>query len=260
MLPMLAMMAPGAIQSGFGLAGLLKKRKKFEGTSRGRMLGRQAGEGQFSSQQEREMQNRLFESLIRFAGEETDEIKRAAFPVLEKSKLAGARLLSAPYRDVRAKMTDAELRLQAGERRASMEAGQQFGAEREQFETQEDARRSAATQQLAGGLTSMGAAAGAKAMGLLEGDWKDYAAMSLLGMRPPAYFRPKQATVPGPNYGELTGILPGNRKNVYEWADKFGVDRSEAETLWYNLRAESGKEQTGQDSIFGNYLRKTGNI
>ena len=163
MLPMLAMMAPGAIQSGFGLAGLLKKRKKFEGTSRGRMLGRQAGEGQFSSQQEREMQNRLFESLIRFAGEETDEIKRAAFPVLEKSKLAGARLLSAPYRDVRAKMTDAELRLQAGERRASMEAGQQFGAEREQFETQEDARRSAATQQLAGGLGSM-AQVGMKSM------------------------------------------------------------------------------------------------
>lgn len=197
-LQMLAMMAPGLMQSGFGLAGLLRKRKKFEGTRRGRMLGRQAGEGLLSPQEEREIRNRLLQTLLRTASEETEEIKRVAFPVLEKSKLAGARLLSAPYRAVRGRMTEAELRLQAGERRAAKEAGERFGMEEEQFSAREDAGRAASAQQLAGGLASLpGAITKEMAIRKLEGMSLDdmrkdpgelLGTMQRLGMRLPYGF------------------------------------------------------------------------
>lgn len=229
-LPLFAMMAAQAAPGmASGLHGLLKKRKKFEGTARGRMLGRRAGEGMFSSQEERTAMNRLWENLIRTAGEETEEIKRAAFPILQKSKLAGARLLSAPYRDVRGRMTEAELRLQAGERRAAKEAGQQFGMEEEQFGAREDAGRKASLQQLIGAGTQLATSGmqylGARKMGLLKegAPYKDYVSMQLLGMRPPAYFRPKEGKRMAPP-GNLAELSPSERR---DWQQSLGMDDEE---------------------------------
>ena len=92
------------------------------------------------------------------AGAETEAIRRSIFPILEKSELAGARMLSDPYRRVRGRMTEFAERMDISERGAAQQAGEQFATEREGFRSQERQRRGALMGELAGGAAEVGMA------------------------------------------------------------------------------------------------------
>jgi len=230
-----AMAGPSIVQTGFGLYDLFRRRPKFGETREGRMLGRRASEGAMTEEQEETLQARIFKKLMATASEEEDQVRRALMSMDPSGKsIIGARYLDRPYRDVRGKLMDFEERLAASERDAATKASEQFVTAKEAYRERQSAERARALGQVAsgvGGLVSAGAKYG-MAKDMLGGPWGDYVKTSLLGIKPDPRL--------------IDDLL---------WARKIAGWNEEEEG------EEENEPSLGrQDSIFGDYLRRTGSF
>ena len=239
----LMLLAPAAIQGASSLAQYLGRSKKgaFEDTPYGKYLRRLEEEGKYSPKAKSLMLGEVSGRAGALAQQQTASTRGYLESTGMGKSIAGAKLLSAPGRGAMREVAGTARNIELENELAKQQAGREYGTAATRWGEQRAGERTAARQQLVGGL------GGALASGITAG--VGYGAAKEAGV--PYGLAPTEAnllrtqTMYGsrnqqPSPFELPDNFTSmNQGELFELSKNMGLDFEELSDLWYDTRASA---------------------